>query len=128
MVHCPTCHAELLVPPKDSETSRQSPFAPLIGDEPAPLFERSDFEDFLQNPLTDKAEASPVLAPQPPSEPLVLDRPPSPSFASTSEKVKVPSSGLFLTPAQATWLTVGIILLVTLAFGAGLLVGHYWIG
>jgi hypothetical protein len=37
-------------------------------------------------------------------------------------------NGVLLSPTQATLLTVAAILLLALAFGAGLFVGHYWLG
>jgi hypothetical protein len=128
MVKCPTCHAQVLVPPRESETAQQPHLAPPVGDVPAPLFERSDFEDFLQNPLPDKPAVPRASAPPPPPAPFTIDIPSSPSLAVPSGNAPAHPPGLLLSPAQATWLTVVVILLVALAFGAGLLVGHYWIG
>lgn len=120
-VACPTCHAQVIVPQTDEEIK---PPPPATGAPPAPLFERSDFEAFLDNPVAEQppppAVASPFAAaiPSAPSFPL-----PTPAPARTAS-----GSGLMLSPTQATWLTVAVILLIALAFGAGLLVGHYWMG
>jgi phage FluMu protein Com len=120
-VHCPTCHAEVLVPPPDGEEHTEAPPPQPAGEVHAPLFERSDFEAFLQNPVN---ESPPPRVANPPA-PL----PPSSALVSLSPGV-LPRrpAGLVLSPTQATWLTVGAILLLALAFGAGLLVGHYWMG
>ena len=123
-VQCPTCHAQVVVPQSDAAEPPESP-PPPTGGGPAPLFERSDFEAFLQNPLVDKPIAA--SAPPPPS-PFATDIPPSPSFSTPSGQLRAHPPGLLLSPAQATWMTVVVILLVALAFGAGLLVGHYWMG
>jgi phage FluMu protein Com len=142
-VQCPTCHASVVVPQPDAEEPPEPRPPQPLGDAPAPLFERSDFEAFLQNPAADKPAPPPVPPPPPPTSPFATDFPPSPPspFATDfppSPSVSMPSEasgrlrghppGLLLSPTQATWLTVVVILLVALAFGAGLLVGHYWIG
>jgi hypothetical protein len=126
-VKCPTCHAQVLVPPTESETAQQPALAPPGGNVPAPLFERSDFDEFLQNPLPDKPAAPAPAPPPPPPSPFSMDIPSSPSLPMVSSNAPASPAGLLLSPAQATWLTVAVILLVALAFGAGLLVGHYWI-
>ncbi|HTU92679.1 MAG TPA: hypothetical protein VMF69_21540 [Gemmataceae bacterium] len=124
-VHCPTCHGQVVVPYSEAEGKVESPPAQPIPDAPAPLFERSDFEAFLQNPVAEK----PAVPAAPPPQPLAFgtEIPSSPSFAASSASSRVHPPGLVLSPTQATWLTVVVILLVALAFGAGLLVGH-WIG
>lgn len=127
-VKCPTCQAQVLVPLPESENAQNPHLEPPVGEAPAPLFERSDFEDFLQNPLPDKPAAPPVSAPPPPPAPFTIDIRSSPSLGAPSGNAPIPLPGLLLSPAQATWLTVVVILLVALAFGAGLLVGHYWMG
>ena len=139
-VNCPTCHAQVVVPPSESAAQAEAPppvpaaaapaaAAPAL---PAPLFERSDFEAFLENPVNE----SPARAPEPPAKPVVAPAPSpfaSESFAPPSRSLpsgtaRTPPVGLVLSPTQATWLTVVAILLLALAFGAGLLVGHYWMG
>ena len=126
-VQCPTCHAQVVVPKSDAAEPPESPPLPTGGG-PAPLFERSDFEAFLQNPLAEKPVAPSVPPPTPPAAPFATDIPPSPSFSMPPGPLHAHPPGLLLSPTQATWLTVLVILLIALAFGAGLLVGHYWIG
>lgn len=128
-VHCPTCHAQVVVPQPDAEAPPEPTAEQPIGDVPAPLFERSDFEAFLQNQAAEPAAAAPPAPPAPlPSSPFATIVPPSPPAPTPSSAPRVRSPGLVLSPTQATWLTVVVILLVALAFGAGLLVGHYWMG
>lgn len=130
-VQCPTCHASVVVPQPDAQEPPEPPPPQPLGDAQAPLFERSDFEAFLQNPAADKPAPPPVPPPPPPPSPFAMDFPPSPSLSMPSEpsgRLRGQPPGLLLSPMQATWLTVVVILLVALAFGAGLLVGHYWIG
>ncbi|MGH7174094.1 MAG: hypothetical protein ACRELF_09110 [Gemmataceae bacterium] len=127
-VQCPTCHGSVLVPQPDSEEPPEPPQPQPIGGGPAPLFERSDFEAFLQNPTEDRPVAPSVPPPPPPAAPFVTDIPPSPAFSMPPGQLHAHTPGLLLSPTQATWLTVVVILLIALAFGAGLLVGHYWIG
>lgn len=127
-VTCPTCHAQVVVPPPEGEAEPVPP-PPPAGDKPAPIFERSDFEDFLQNPTAQNPVAPPVpAAPPPPSPFAAMEQPSSPGLGMPSGTAAASPPGLLLSPSQATWLTVAVILLVALAFGAGLLVGHYWIG
>jgi hypothetical protein len=63
-----------------------------------------------------------------PPLPFATEIPSSPSLAPSATGTRLRPAGLVLSPVQATWLTVVLILLVALAFGAGLLVGHYLIG
>jgi phage FluMu protein Com len=134
-VTCPTCRAQLVVPQAAAEAAAEaeakpgvpaSP-APPTGPGPAPLFERSDFEDFLQNPVNESPPPR-VDAPVPPSPPFAVEIPPAPPLSLPPSTLRPQPAGLVLSPAQATWLTVVAILLLALAFGAGLLVGHYWVG
>jgi phage FluMu protein Com len=125
MVQCPTCHAKVLVPQIELKEKAEPAEAQPIPDAPAPLFERSDFDVFLQNPVADKPSAHPA-PPMPLS--FAAETPSSASLAPSSVSPRLRPPGLVLSPVQATWLTVAVILLVALAFGAGLLVGHYLIG
>jgi phage FluMu protein Com len=124
MVSCPTCHAQVEVPQPDDEN--QAPPAPGT-DAVAPLFERSDFEAFLDNPVAEPAPPAPFPSFPPPTSPHSPLAPSSPSIPSPSVSARGSAMpGLLLSPTQATWLTVVVILLLGLAFGAGLLVGYYW--
>lgn len=128
VVRCPSCHAEVLVPPLEAETHSEPAPAQPIGDVPAPLFERSDFEAFVNDPVVEKTDArAEPLAPPPPS-PFATAFPAPSAFPAPPSSPRTQPPGLVLSPTQATWMTVVVILLVALAFGAGLLVGHYWIG
>jgi hypothetical protein len=130
-VQCPTCHAQLVVPqpePEDEPASPAPPPPPPVGDKPAPIFERSDFEDFLHNPTAPSPAVPPLPSAPPPPSPFAMDLPSAPALEMSPASPRAAPPGLLLSPAQATWLTVAVILLVALAFGAGLLVGHYWIG
>jgi hypothetical protein len=130
-VHCPTCHGQVIVPPGEGEDQPAASAPEAAEQAAAPLFERSDFEAFLQGPAHEPAPPHPVNPPAPPPPPA---RSPSPYEA---ERLQAPSlslspgtlprsaPGLVLSPTQATWLTVVAILLLALAFGAGLLVGFY---
>jgi hypothetical protein len=127
-VRCPTCHAEVMVPQLEPEDKPESPPAQPMGNAPAPLFERSDFEAFLNNPVVDKPATAEAPVALPPPSPFETDIPASPSFSRPAGGLRSPPPGLVISPTQATWLTVMVILLLAFAFGAGLLVGHYWIG
>lgn len=114
-VRCPTCHADLVVPVAEEE----SPPPPAA--DPAPLvFERSDFEAFLESPVRQPAPPPAEAPPPPAASPYESQR----LESLTPERKIAPPPGLILSPTQATWLTVVAILLLALAFGAGLLVGH----
>ncbi len=124
IVQCPTCHASVQVPQPEPEDQAASPPAQPVPGAPVPLFERGDFEAILQNPVTDKP-----IAPSTPAVPLpfAAEIPSSPSLVTSSGSPRLHPPGLVLSPTQATWLTVAVIVVIALAFGAGLLVGH-WIG
>jgi phage FluMu protein Com len=136
MVACPTCRAQVVVPATEAEAADQPRPPQPAGDVPAPLFERSDFEAFLDNPVAAPPHPLEFPAPQPHADaprapapsPFAAVMPPSPSLSLAPATARAHGGGVFLSPTQATWLTVVVILLVALAFGAGLLVGHYWMG
>lgn len=128
-VRCPSCNAQVVVP----ETAAAEPASPAAAQPAAPpavapIFERSDFEAMLRDPVNEappRAENPPAVKPEPAPPPLAE----SLIFSAPSSPV-LPTRpvGLLLSPTQATWLTVAAILLLALAFGAGLLIGHYWMG
>lgn len=122
-VSCPTCHGQVVVPHADEEAQPAPRPSRPTGEAPPPLFERSDFEAFLDAPVAERP--APAAA-----APFAAAIPSTPAFLHPSSGT-TPSAhppGLILSPTQATWLTVVVILLIALAFGAGLLVGHYWMG
>jgi len=120
MVRCPNCRAEILVPQPETEAKAGPPAAEPIPEAPALLFERGDFEALLQNPAIDKP-APPAAGPSPLAFAEEMSAPPS-----ANPRCRPP--GLVLSPTQATGLTVAVILLLALAFAAGLLIGHYLLG
>ncbi len=147
MVHCPTCNAHLLVPAKDEPPAAPEEPARPLSDPVAPaaapgLFERDDFDALLQFSVSGpieprKSSAGSVHAPVPatripPAEPIV---PPAPLPmlpplnvdqwpAAPRPLAPLPAPGLILSPGRATVLTVVVILLLAVAFGAGLIVGR----
>ena len=123
-VECPTCHAQVVVPAEDQpDLPSPDPAAP-----PAP-FERDDFDAYLRPPPGEVpgGRAAPVLAPAPwpAPAPLELGRPPPPVPGPEVVPAPVRPDGIFVSPARATVLTVAMILLLALAFGAGLLIGRF---
>jgi len=141
-VECPTCHARLLVPLTDTGTTAPAP----AGQEP--LFERSDFDKVLQVPADEApsviakgARNSPPPNPAKPRSngplfggaPFDVERAEMPPGASGARGATPGSPappalappGYVLTPGRASLLTVLGILLLALAFGAGLCVGRY---
>jgi len=131
-VHCPTCQKPVTVPLASQEDAPGSPPPPAALPEhsPAPaspaLFERSDFEDYLHDPVAAAAPApAPAPAPRPAPSPFDLGQlqgapapvpPPLPTPA---------PAGIVLSPARATVATVVVILLLAVAFGAGLVIGRW---
>jgi phage FluMu protein Com len=130
-VQCPTCRQNVVVPGEDEVPSVVAPQADPSArpGEPAaaPLFERSDFDDVLRH----SEGSSRVIRPIPKNGSGVRHRhdaaqsvgaPPSqPSLPPGT----VPPNGIFLSSGRATILAVVGIVLLALAFGAGLLVGRY---
>jgi hypothetical protein len=143
VVRCPTCAGQVVVPAMDG------------GDDPRPqsnaaLFERSDFDDLFNNPqpASEKDEAKTAAkasrsaggsgagtaAPPAPGEawgthadPDVAVEPlgvPRGAGASGFEP-PVRASGIVLSPAKATVLTVVGVVGLAIAFAAGLLVGRF---
>jgi hypothetical protein len=138
-VECPTCKGRLLVPPVSEPMpppAAPEPLPPLPNPNGPPLFERSDFGDFLNPPpqpepihaATQQTAAPPrpqPVAPQPralrlPSS-FDVDIEPSPDRLALGQDPN--AAGILLSPGRATLLTVAIILGLALAFSAGLLVG-----
>ena len=148
VVRCPTCAGQVVVPQQDAPdleapgTAEESP--PVGGEEPvAPrtdfprpaLFEQSDFDDVLKPigggvsaPTAGEEEEEPSGAwgthadPPPRLSPRLTPSPPVPAPAPPTPV------GIVLSPARATILTVVGILLLAVAFGAGLLVGKFVLG
>jgi hypothetical protein len=105
------------------------------------LFERDDFEALLRGSVSASMEAgrgrpprgrTPVPSgrqPGPPPVPRPADPAPVPAVnVEPWPAANAPAGGLVLSPSRATVLTVVVILLLALAFAAGLLVGRFYLG
>ena len=117
-VHCPTCNGQLRVPFQDEVVG---PAAAA-----APVFERSDFEQYLQ---ADVGNQPAVVAPPAPAAPLpgTVWNPQSPPDVVDVEPAVLPPAappGIMLSTGMATLLTIGIIFLMALSFMLGVLVGR----
>jgi phage FluMu protein Com len=130
-VNCPTCNGLLRVPFQD-EPLAPAPAAgapaPAIAP-PQPVFERSDFEAYLQAdaphqpglaapPLPAAAAALPGTVWAPPQTNAVNVEP-------ASLPPAVPPPGIVLSNGLATLLTIAIIFLMALSFALGLVVGRW---
>jgi hypothetical protein len=116
-VRCPTCRGQVIVP--------------TTGLSPSPLLEGSNFEAPFQGPAVEDPPVPPF--PFPPADappafdverlagPTAL---PEPGTGGHTPR-RSPAAGLVLSPAQATLLTVAAVILLALAFAAGLLVGRF---
>jgi phage FluMu protein Com len=136
-VQCPTCRHNTLVPKQDEVEAEAAPRAAVQTGQAAaagksePLFERSDFDEVLRG-----TEAPPRIARPAPKKDLGGPRPgdAAPGLAPVAQSpaslpaASVSANGIFLTSNQATLLAVAAILLLAVAFGAGLLVGRYCFG
>jgi hypothetical protein len=133
VVDCPTCHGQVTVPQSEDPggASAQRPVQAA--------FERSDFEELFQ---PSGPPQPPVATVEPGSSPFAAlgfpvvpqEKPPSTGYdvEPLGPVVGLPaaiptasSPGILLSPRQATLLTISVILLLALAFGAGLAVGRY---
>jgi hypothetical protein len=145
MVTCPSCSAQVVVPETDEsphivhEPAEQlthkpgdSPIPPAPAPSP-PVFERSDFEEVFRPVEPKDLEVSlPMGPPSPAPVPSPERNGPEPQVS--VERVAVPGGfldempprpGLWLSAAVATWLSVVVVILLTLAFTAGLAVGMF---
>jgi hypothetical protein len=116
-VSCPTCHGNLLVPLNDTVPPNGG------AESPAPVFEQSDFEDYLRSPFSEEASrhtaASRARGLRPlPAVPLMIDVERLPDEAAPI----APVAGFLVTPAHLTVIVVAVILLLAGAFAAGIAV------
>ena len=119
-VSCPTCHGRLMVPIDPAEAGNNG------GAEPAaPLFEHSDFEDYLRAPFSEEAarHAAASRGGRPPSVPLVIDVERLPDEAVPAR----PATGILITPGMLSLLVVAAILLLAGAFAAGIAVDRLFL-
>jgi hypothetical protein len=117
-VNCPKCGGAVIVPGGAAEPVAAS--APP----PAAMFERADFDALLQPSIVDPPGGPPPAPALPEPPPALGTLPPAPPEVLAPARPR----GLVLSPARATVLTVTLIVLLALAFGAGLLVGRFFLG
>jgi phage FluMu protein Com len=143
-VQCPTCRQMVLVPKdediaEDTARAVEPAAAPANKDAPAgkaaPLFERNDFDEVLRG--TEEAPKSPKLARPvaPPRQDRSLaaaagrvpsyDVEPVSGNAPMSNPAFAVPNGIFISSTRLTVIAVVGIILLAVAFGAGLLVGRY---
>jgi phage FluMu protein Com len=125
VVRCPTCAGQVVVPSPEEVGEEANAEAGAPGAPGPPVFERSDFDEVFQVPSPPAPPLPVTEGPAPPPvnynvEPLVPPPPPAPPPPPPAGN---PPVGILLSPALATVLTVVAIVLVAVAFGAGLLVG-----
>jgi len=145
IVSCPHCKEKLIVPTPGPEDQAAAEEEKETNEDPAlpqgkangpQLFERDDIDALLQPKPTYRAEppkarpaaagAAPVaeavaLEPYVPQMVAPPPKPAQPLFEKTA-----PTGGIVLSPARATWLAVAAVVLLAVAFGAGLLVGRFF--
>jgi hypothetical protein len=135
VVSCPTCSGQVVVPdpesvpPEPGEPSPPQPQPQPMGPE---LFDRSDFGD----ELFQKAQPSAARGgdgrsggflpvPQQPKGPAGYDVEPAPAPAGASYLGPAPAlPGILLTPGKLAVLAVFVVLLIGVAFFAGMLIGR----
>ncbi len=134
VVICPTCAGQVVVPNPESvpeePPSEEVPQAPQPANGPG-LFERSDFEQEIFNPQPQPAARSsdrgfkPVPQPDHGPAPRGFDVEPVNATSGTNYSAPPPPPpGIFLTPSKVTILAVFVVLLIGVAFFAGMLVGR----
>jgi phage FluMu protein Com len=137
-VQCPTCRAMVQVPNEDelpapAVVNTEKEEAPAKAN-PHPVFERSDFDEVLRG--TEDAKAARQARPSPVVRPernlaAAVGRVPSYDVephgvnAPLSQPVAAPPNGIFVSSTRLTVVAVVGIILLAVAFGAGLLVGRY---
>jgi len=127
-VPCPRCARDVVVPANDEVEVPPAPRVPVPVPAELPLLDRPDFDEEV------------ARADRPASRPqdgalsvLGARRPPTPGEAVEYDVEPVdpkrvsPAGGFILTSAQATLLILAAILAMVLAFGAGLLVGKFFL-
>jgi len=145
IVSCPQCKEKLIVPTPgpedpaaaedDKETNEDPALAPAKR-EGAQLFERDDIDALLQPKPAYRVEAPkarPAAAGAAPVAEAVALEPyvpqmvaPPPKPAQPLFETAPPGAGIVLSPSRATWLAVAAVVLLAVAFGAGLLVGRFF--
>ncbi len=150
VIHCPTCNGQVIVPKGVSQVEPSGEL-PLSEPAAAPLLERSDFDNILRPPAPGQAVAAYGAAATAASPPPFPDVPAAIPMAvpatrrSELEPIPIPAGrdqvrvlgsdwpsaaaptgpGILISPAKATFLSVVVILLLAVAFVAGLLIGRF---
>lgn len=135
MVRCPSCRREVAVPIDIADeplTPDSQPVPAVAPTAPRPdLFDRDDFDALLRGSGTmegarkaSPVERRPAVAPVPPPAALA-DAKGNLGLEPLGVELAPVPGGVILSPAWATMLTVGFILLLALAFALGLLVGRH---
>lgn len=126
-VPCPRCAKGVVVPADDEYDAPPAPRVPAPPSE-VPLLDRPDFDEEVER------HDRPVPVPRDGAlSVLGARRPPTPGEAVEYDVEPVdpkrvsPAGGFVLTSAQATLLILAAILAMVLAFGAGLLVGKFFL-
>jgi hypothetical protein len=129
MVRCPTCERDVRVPDEEA-----SPVAPVLPRPPytapapaeaGPVFDRGDFDALLHAPSSGQAVAPPAPRPPPQGVPGAGRRP---ALVPNVEPVSLatgPTTGLVLSSRQVTLGSALAVVVVAIAFAAGVLVGRY---
>jgi hypothetical protein len=119
VVRCPTCAGQVVVPePGPAAPGQQGP--PNGKDHG--LFERSDFEELFQKPA--EAARVPVSKSAGPAGPAHHESAGFDVEQVVLKDLRAPNPGIFLTTAKVTLLSAVMVLLLGLAFFAGLLIGR----
>ena len=123
IVKCPTCSGQVVVPNPPADEDVLEKTAPRVED-PAvqAAFEGSDIDRVLQNVPALGAKAEKLAEPAPP---VVTEMPPPVprSVTTPAAAASLENQGFYLSSSRATVLTVAGIVLLALAFVAGVLVG-----
>jgi hypothetical protein len=139
--------APVPVPAPVAFPGARAPASPPPPSEPEQgLFDRDDFDALLKFSVSGpveprKSAAGSVHTPVPATRNPAPEAPPAPALPPkppvvnvdplqalrplSRERATAPASGILLTPTRATVLTVVIILLMAIVFGAGLIVGRF---
>jgi phage FluMu protein Com len=139
VIQCPECGEKLIVPtpPEEKpspEEAMENAAAEMMEQDPPRLFEHSDFEKLMHEepafrPIEPRSPepSKPVKRPAPPAPAIMQAPAPAPIYEPMPQPGGfdvVTPQGYFVSSSRLTWLSVAMVILVVLAFTAGLLVGR----